>query len=52
MMRPATVTMALSQNGMRQPHESSWLSGRLLIGSHSAVATTSPAWVPASVKLV
>ncbi len=51
MSTPTTTTMALSQNGIRQPQVSRSCSGIAPIGSQVAVAMTRPAWVPVSVKL-
>jgi hypothetical protein len=51
MIRPAMTTTALSQNGIRQPQDSSWSSGSAPIGRKAAVAMIRPACVPLSVKL-
>ncbi len=52
MTQPTTATATLSQNGTRQPHDSSWSSGSWATGMKTRVAMSWPPWVPLSVKLV
>ena len=53
MIRPATTTTALIQNGIRQPHDWSWSSlSTAASGRKTAGARIWPPWVPLRVKLV
>ena len=52
MMNATTTTIADSQNGTRQPQDSSASSGIAATGRNTAVARIDPAWVPLRVKLV
>ncbi len=52
MNHPTTATATLSQNGIRQPHDSRCSSGSAATGMKTRVARSWPACVPLRVKLV